>query len=260
VNEFLSANAQARKDMEMSPPQPRGVFQSDLSTMDKFMNDNSDIKFRWYVLLLILGFAQVLCSAMLWAFHLLFNSPLKVQAQWHEKGNAVTKSMSRRSGGSGESSNANEDSFIMKLLFQITFMRSIEGLVVQKMVKNGQLDKIQFRRQPLAFMVYMVLSMVYLVMDVELLYYSLSFAMAVLGTFRNPLFLSFHLLGLIHVSESLQSVTTAIAHTGPPHTVGSRRSVADILLTKLLLFSKNRHHDHRAHFALDISVHSRHDQ
>eukprot|EP01051_Picozoa_sp_SAG22_P004810 SAG22_NODE_268_length_13300_cov_161.222862_3_plen_2875_part_00 len=166
-----------------------------------------------YVAMMVLGGFQLLVTALLLLFHMLVQSPVRVQAIWDAKGKELTSTMSRRGMGGGDEASIVFKSGTLQLIARVTLLNSVESRLVQTMFNSGSLRKISFRKEPLGYFVYSVMSTCYALLDGELLYHLSSVAMSALGAAVSPLFLSYHLLSLIAVSEDLQAVTAAIEHT-----------------------------------------------
>lgn len=184
------------------------------------INPNSSLQFKTgvvslgFIIVATLGCIQVFCSLLLLLFHILVQSPLRVQAIWDAKGREVASTMSRRSiRGEEEDASRSGSGGGLAFLARITLLNSVESRMVKQMFNNGNLKTISFRRQPLGYAVYSVMCCFYALLDPELCYNIISVVMAVLGLVQSPLFLSYHLLSLIQVSGDLQAVTNAISHT-----------------------------------------------
>jgi rubredoxin len=168
-----------------------------------------------YFLITIVGGIQILCSMLLFIFHCLVQSPLRVHAIWTAKGKKIAMAMSRRTTDGGDSGSRQADlSLGLQMVARMTLLKSVESKLVQQMFNNGSLRKLSIRKQPVAFTLFSLMSLCYALLDTELVYFAVCVLMAIFGTFWMPLLLSFHLLGIIHVSADLQAVTNAIAHTG----------------------------------------------
>lgn len=112
---------------------------------------------------------QIGCTGLLFVFHLLFKTPPRVQELWSNK-------------------DVGKTSRLFRLVLQSTQMD-------KQIATNGRVGRINFRRQPCAWLVYWSVSIWWASTEVEIVYLAAAVAAAVLGITHHNFFLAFHLLG-----------------------------------------------------------------